>query len=195
VTRASIVSVALESLQANGMAGLALRDVARRLGVSLPSVQRHFATKDELWRACVDAALESVVLPLPPEGGIDPRSGVGRHLKNQFERGSRMPGFTAAMSNDSEPGADARLDYLAERARPVIDGWLAALSAGSEAGLLRPVPAKVVLAVIALGVSSLASSRQGLLRLFGIDLDDDASRQEVVDSIGDLLLYGLLPRD
>ena len=206
VTREAIVAAALRAVQGNGSAGLALREVARRLGVSLPTVQRHFATRDDLWRACVDAALEGALTGALPheEQGEDakagapeanrPGQGLERQIRFQLWRAATMPGFTAAMSNGSEPGSQERLDYLVERARPVLDRASALFDAAVESGRLRPADTQVVMALVALGLSSLASSREGLRRLFGIDLDDAGQREGFATSLTDILLYGLLPR-
>lgn len=184
------MAVALESVQANGASGLNLREVARRLGVSLPSVQHHFATKDDLWRACVDKAMQEV--PRPESSDLGSAGLVARLLERQFQRQRYMPGFTAAMSNDNEPGSEARMGYLAEQSRSVVGAWRAQLGAAMEDGLVRPVDPDAVLALMSLGVGSLASSREGLLRLFGIDLDDPARREAFVQAVADILLHGLL---
>ncbi len=217
MTREGILAVALRAVQANGSAGLTLREVARELGVSLPTLQRHFATKDDLWRACVDAAFEHVgnnlaAAPPPPVAAAGDRTAGARlvagassgpgtaapvlawHLRQQIERAARVPRLTAAMSNDFEAGADQRLDYLVDRAQPVLDRARALVDAAIAAGASRPVDVDVFLALVSLGLGSLASSQDGLRRLFGIDLTDDEQRQHYVDALADLLLYGLVPR-
>jgi len=201
VTEAAIIATALRSVQANGPAGLALRDVARRLGVSLPTVQRHFATKDQLWRACVDAAVEAVEPELgateaaAAAGSSTPREALARHLRSQVERATRFPGLTAAMSNVTGPQEDEGLAYLVRRSRPVIDRSAALLRKAAARGTMRPVDVAAFLALVGLGLSSVASSRQGLRMLFDIDLDDPDAARGYVDALSDILLYGLLPRD
>ncbi len=237
MTREAILGVALRAVQANGSAGLTLREVARELGVSLPTLQRHFATKDDLWRACVDTAFEHVGNDLaagppgpatlsgaragnpsappvannpsaPPVAGnlsappvVGNPSGPGAaapvltwHLRQQIERAARVPRLTAAMSNDFEAGADQRLDYLVQRAQPLLDRARALVGSAIAAGAARPVDVEVFLALVSLGLGSLASSQEGLSRLFGIDLSDQEQRQRYVDALADLLLYGLVPR-
>ena len=204
MTRDAIVEVALRSVQANGRAGLALRDVARRLGVSLPTVQRHFATKDHLWRACVDASVERLsptVGPLPPGAGAAPGPGTTRsegvlagYLRRQIERAAVMPGLTAAMSNDAGPGAQERTAYLAERVAPFVAQGRSLMETAVTEGSIRAVDPQAFLALFGFGLGSMASSREGLRCLFGIDLDDPVQRDAFVANITDLLLHGLLPR-
>lgn len=182
---------------------MALRDVARRLGVSLPTVQRHFATKDHLWRACVDASVERL-LPavglLPPGAGAAPgtprREGaLAGYLRRQIERAAVMPGLTAAMSNDTGPGAQERTAYLAERIAPFVAQGRSLMESAVTEGSIRAVDPQAFLALFGFGLGSLASSREGLRCLFGIDLDDPVQRDAFVTNITDLLLHGLLPRE
>jgi TetR/AcrR family transcriptional regulator len=183
------VAAALDTLQTTGAAGLSLREVARRLGVSLPSVQRHFPTKDDLWRACVDVALADVY-PAGPTSGDGDR--LIRHLQAQFGRRLKAGGLTAAILNDTEPGADGRLAYLTERARPIMDQARADVSAAVDAGVVRPVDPVVFVALVGIGLGSLASSRDGLRRLFGVDLDAPDQADRFAMALADLILHGLL---
>lgn len=190
VTREAIIATALAAIQDNGVAGLSLRDVARRLGVRLAAVQHHFATRDDLWRACVDRLLPSV-LPgagLPPDPGRTLRT----HLRSQLERAAAYPGLTAAMWHDQEPGADRRQAYLLERCLPIVDAGRRQIEAAIEAGALRPVDPAILLALVSLGLSSLANAREPLAALFGIDLTDDRAHEAYVSGLTDILLNGLL---
>lgn len=49
-------------LAKSAIAGSIFQDVARRLGVSLPTVQRHVVNKDDLSRACVEEVLDQVLI-------------------------------------------------------------------------------------------------------------------------------------
>lgn len=190
MTREAILATALEAVQDSGVAGLSLRDVARRLGVHLAAVQNHFATRDDLWRACVDHVLVAV-LPgagLPPDPGEKLRS----HFRSQLERAAAYPGVTAAMWHDKEQGAERRQAYLLDRCAPIVAAGRRQLERAIAAGAIRPVDPAVVLALVGLGLSSLANAREPLARLFGIDLADDRAREAFVADVADILLNGLL---
>lgn len=60
LTPERIVTTATEMLDTDGLAGLSTRRLAERLGVRGPSLYNHFATKDELLDAVVDALLVRV---------------------------------------------------------------------------------------------------------------------------------------
>ena len=192
VTAEAIVEKALEAIQANGWSGLALREVARELGVSLPAVQRHFPTKDDLWRACVDRLIAermTVPPPGPPEAqGVDRLRSV---LRAQFDRASLEPGLTSAMLSDHSEGADARLAYLYEAVRPTLEEGRARLQAGIDGGLIREIDLDVVLALLGIGLSSLSSARPALRELFGIDLAQESERERFAATLTDILIRGL----
>lgn len=177
--------MALQAVLANGLPGLALREVARLLDVSLPTVQRHFATRDDLWRACVDTAVGQV------QADLDRDPDLAANLRAQVERSILRPRLTAAMANDAAP---TQVEYLFERAAPVVEQGRARLQQAIDAGAVRPVEPSAVVALVGLGIGSLATSKQGLRRLHGIDLDDPAQVSRFVDALTDLLLRGLLPR-
>lgn len=186
---------ATTALMSHGMAGFALRDVARRLGVSLPTLQQHFPTKDDLYRAVIDEMLANV--PVTPDSGLaDSPDNVAPLLSNMIRhligRTITYPRATAAMWNDDEPGSEERLRYLFERVAPRAEVARRNIEAAIAVGVFRPIEPEVFMALISLGISSIASSRYPLMKMFGIDLDDEAHQRHLVNSLTDILLYGIV---
>lgn len=112
-------------------------------------------------------------------------------LRAQFDRASLEPGLTSAMLMDHSAGADARLAYLHRAVRGALDEGRAQLRHAVESGLLRAVDIDVVLALIGIGLSSLASARPALRELFGIDLDHEYERERFAATLTDILIRGL----
>ncbi len=197
VTREDIIREALVSLTGSGVAGLVLRDVARRLGVSLPSIQRHFATKDDLWRACVDSVISEtpIRVDLDPDKVGDIGDQVEVYIKQLVRRTALYPNTTAAMWNDAEPGADERLAYLAARMAPRVEIARNRFSMAVALGVFRDVDPNVFFALVALGVSSLGRSKYPLQQLFGIDVENATARDAFSEALSDILLHGLRPRE
>ncbi len=197
VTREDIIREALVSLTGSGIAGLVLRDVARRLGVSLPTIQRHFPTKDDLWRACVDSVIEELPIrvDLDPNDLGDIGTQVEVFVQQLVRRTALYPYTTAAMWNDDEPGSEERLGYLVSRVAPRVTVARNRFSVAVALGIFRDIDPDVFFALIGLGVSSLGRSKYPLQRLFGIDIEDEAERNAFSDALSELLLYGLLPRE
>lgn len=197
VTRNDIIREALVSLTGSGVAGLVLRDIARRLGVSLPTIQRHFATKDDLWRACVDSIIEELPIrvDLDPNEVGNPDLQVTLFIRQLIHRTALYPHTTAAMWNDAEPGSDERLAYLASRMAPRVEVARNRFSVAAALGVFREIDVDVFFALVGLGVSSLGRSKYPLKQLFGIDLENETVRETFSKSLANLLLNGLLPRE
>ncbi|MDA8366567.1 MAG: TetR/AcrR family transcriptional regulator [Actinomycetota bacterium] len=191
MTRDAIVDTALRATAANGCQGLALRQVARELDVSLATVQRHFATKDDLWRACIDTVMSQ---PIDIDGADGLEAELHGYLRAMIDRATLSPAATAAMWNDTGPGCDERIAYLVDKVRPRYDAYRDALEAAMAAGDIRTVEPGVVLAMVGLGITSMASAPAALRLLFGIDLDDQGQRDALASSLADVLLHGILPR-
>ncbi len=192
MTRDAILREAMDATTTGGFAGLALREIARHLKVTLPAIQRHFPTKDDLWRACVDALIDAVPLRAHPPDVVDPAAALIDHIRYQIESAALLPAITAAMWNDAEPGAAERLAYMEEKVSVVLAQARERFAIAMEAGVVRTVDPEVFLALVSLGLSSLASSRYALARLFAIDLDDPASRERFAACLTDLVMNGLL---
>lgn len=79
-TRASIVRSAHDLFAGRGYRAVSLRDIAAHAGLSHPGLLRHFATKDAILVAVVDAVETSGldVIPFPPPGSL-PFSGLAEH--------------------------------------------------------------------------------------------------------------------
>lgn len=197
VTQEDIVREALISLTGSGISGLVLREIARRLGVSLPTIQRHFPTKDDLWRACVDSVVKEIPIRVEEEpiDGEAIEQRVIDVIRNAIRRAALSPHATAAMWNDREPGAEERLEYLVAQMTPLVETARSRLRVAVELGLVRDVDPEVFFSLVSLGVSSLGRSSYPLKQMFGIDLLDGFRREAFADSLADLLLYGLLPRE
>jgi AcrR family transcriptional regulator len=192
VTREAIVAAALEAIQHNGLRGLALRAVARRLDVSLPAVQHHFPTRDALWRACVDDAIAGTLAALRGDPPEVPGAVLADHLRRLLARATLTPGLTTTMWNDTEEGAAERLNYLEARSVELIAAARERIERARAAGVLREIDPDVLLALIAFGLSSLGTAGEGLRRTFGIDLADAAAREEFAGALADILLRGVL---
>lgn len=69
-----IVRVAWELARENGLAGLSLRDLARRLGMAAPSLYSYFASKNALYDAMYADGWRALLAGDPPPSGPDVRA-------------------------------------------------------------------------------------------------------------------------
>jgi AcrR family transcriptional regulator len=76
LTRAAVLAVARNLLIADGLAGVSLRKVANRLGVTAPALYAHVESKDELLRALAEEEFEHLIARLNAAG--DAPDPIGR---------------------------------------------------------------------------------------------------------------------
>ncbi len=74
--RADILAVAWELARENGLAGLSLRDLARRVGMAAPSLYSYFDSKHALYDAMFADGWQSLLDLGGPEPGEDLRSAL-----------------------------------------------------------------------------------------------------------------------
>lgn len=86
--RRAIVDVALPMFSSGSYAGTTTAEIAREAGVSEPILYRHFASKRELWFACLDeawarfrAGIEATVEKLGDEHGLTAVAETGVRLR------------------------------------------------------------------------------------------------------------------
>jgi AcrR family transcriptional regulator len=72
--RAEILRVATELAREHGLAGLSLRDLARRLGMAAPSLYSYFASKNALYDAMFTEGWQTLLSDPQPEPGSDLRT-------------------------------------------------------------------------------------------------------------------------
>ncbi len=150
--RRAIVEAALRVFSAGSYAGSTTAEIAREAGVSEPVLYRHFASKRDLWAACLDAAWEEF------------RDGFDRAVGSWFagseaqgppgSRGIVRSGLLlpssaarwkkALMSNlwiqgITEAGEDREIRrHVARHMRVVHDHVAGAILRGQESGVIPP---------------------------------------------------------
>ena len=111
MARSDILEAALDAFTQGGYGGLSMRAVARSLGVSLATVQHHFGTKAELYRAAVDYTLADA----DRQRALSPRRDLNQRIRNLLDVSSARPGLLAAFLGDRSPGHEERLAYFAQQ--------------------------------------------------------------------------------
>ena len=84
--RSAILAVAWSAVSEDGLAGLSLRDLARRAGITTPTVYAYFASKNDIFDAMFGQAAEEFALHLEaPRRSDDPREILTEGLERFFE--------------------------------------------------------------------------------------------------------------
>ena len=185
-----IISTALDALATGGYRGLSMRGVARTLDVSLSSIQHHYPTKDDLWRAAVDHLTTDAIARRSDSELPD----LARAISTLLEEQSSRPGLLAALLTDTDEGSAERIAHLAESFRRSLVGPTERLKGLEELGLIRPVDASAFFALMTIGIGSIAGAADALNGIYGFDITTDAGRTEFAAALADILSLGLLQR-
>lgn len=163
-----------------------MRGIARTLGVSLATVQHHFGTKAELYRAVIDHMFSDVdqLRSLVPERDLDQR------IRNGVDASSARPGLLPALLTDRAPGHEERLAHVAQGLRELLGEPAAAVAELQIGHHGRPVD-PVAFMVLLLGIATLASSPEALRAVHGIDLSRADERARLAAGLADILAHGL----
>lgn len=131
-----IIAATITVLQDVGYAGLTIAEVARRAGVSKPTVYRRWAEKAQL-------VVEAIATKVPPSSEVDTGSTTAdlfaciAHLTTTLTRtpfGRVLPGLVAEMAADPELAHGYRQAVI----EPVRDRWRAVVNRGISRGDLTP---------------------------------------------------------
>jgi len=135
--RKAIVAAALRVFVSTSYAGATTADIAREAGVSEPVLYRHFASKRDLWLACLDVAWGETRAMLEEKIALF----AGRP---RTTAGTESPWRSATMPNLWLQGlTEAGEDPVVRRAirkhmREVHDVVAESLRRGQEAGVIPP---------------------------------------------------------
>ncbi|MEM9190703.1 MAG: TetR/AcrR family transcriptional regulator [Myxococcota bacterium] len=191
IERSDLLEVAVRLIGERGFEGTSVRAIAAAAGVSHGTVQHHFPTKEDLWKAIVD----EVVVKSGRRGPIaSPPESMNEAVQARIEAAFSRPGFAGAVLHENTPDAAPRLEYLRDATRPLQEENRRRLEMAVRAGLLREVDVITLMILFSMGLSSIATAPAALRILFDVDLNDRDQRAALVAGVSDILLYGLLPR-
>jgi len=185
-----IIEAALDALASGGYQALTMRGVARRLGVSLASLQYHHATKADLWRAAIDGFFADAA---DHHGQVDVAD-LARSISVFLQQGARRPGLVAALLTDRSEGSEERLAYIADGFAANTEQAHRKLEALQSSGTVRPLDPKVMFALTTIGIGSLASAGGAVKAIYGFDLENDEERDRFAAAVADIIGHGLLKR-
>jgi len=190
VDPAAIVDAALDALADGGYRSLTMRGVARSVGVSLATIQHHFPTKDDLWKAAVDHINDDAI---ERRSNVDPLDLAGR-LETFLEPGLGRPGLLPALLADRSPGSDERLRYLAARLADAVADPAERMRDLEADGVIRQFDHRAMFVLLTIGVGAIGGSAEATRAIAGFDLTTTEGRRRLARGLADILGLGILPR-
>lgn len=194
-TAAALIEAGRELFARRGYDGASVRAITARAGANLGAITYHFGSK----RALYDRVVESCIEPLVPRveaaasGAGAPLDRVGAVVRVYFEHLRANPELPYLMLQELVVGRVPPAAAIGPMMR--LTGVIAALvRAGQADGTIRPGDP----AVLGIGIISQAIHfglmREPLRKLMGVDLDDGATWESVVENAVAFARGGLAAR-
>jgi AcrR family transcriptional regulator len=141
-TRVELLDAAQRVFAERGFEATSLRDITDRTGVAHGMIRHHFRTKDGLWQAVVDRAVDryrAALAPYASQSAEDPADVLAASraaVRSFMEVNSRHPEVVRLALHESVRGGH-RLDYLLDRLAPIADLMAPRFRRVQSAGYLR----------------------------------------------------------
>ena len=192
-TRDRILAAALDLFADLSFEGATTREIAARAGVSQPSLNYHFQSKDELWRAAVERLFGQLdaTLQARTDGlrGVDDLTTAKLVIRDFITFSAAHPQLHRIITQESK-GEGQRIDWLVdEHVRPLYEMTTELFRRLVEAGAVPAIPAPFLYYILTGAGPTIFVLAPECRRLAGFDpLSADAVETHADAVIG--LLFG-----
>lgn len=182
-----ILESALVDFATTGFQGASLRKIAARAGVDVALITHHFGSKDDLWRAAINAVSErliNAINALPDPSSPQPRpmnegEQLARVMTQLVDIACDTPHLAQFVMNEIARQDDSFSDIYEKLIRPIRDILLPLITAAREAGVIGKVDADFFFLSFAGSIVTTVASRSFMGQLSRTALDDAAFRMEL----------------
>jgi AcrR family transcriptional regulator len=193
-TRARILAAALDLFADRSFAGATTRDIAQRAGVSQPSLNYHFRTKDELWRAAVDGLFarlrDALGERLDGLRGVDEVTTAKLVVRDFITFSAAHPQLHRIITQESKADGD-RIDWLVDtHVRPLYEATVALFARLADQGVVPDVPAPFLYYILTGAGPTIFVLAPECRRLAGFDPLAPEAVATHADAVVDLLFRG-----
>lgn len=194
--RERLLLAAASEFAMKGFDGASVLDIAKAAGVKQPLLNYHFGGKEGLWHAVLDAALSGPIdhwVRLYEESeGENPLDKLKRVLRIFGTHVARHPEVHQLIFKEVAQ-AGPRLDWLvSNHMRRFHDMLDDAISQCRRQGYLRDCPQAYASTLMTSMLTSVSSVHPLVQRLYGVKRMSAADAERYIDSVMDILLYGML---
>ena len=198
VTQQKLLDAAIEAFSENGFKGTSTRDIAERAGVHHPLITYHFKNKDQLWRAAADRVFRdfrrSLAASLEDHQKESPKQRMASMIRAYVYYAKSQPALHKVMVQEASYPSP-RLDWLVEtHLQPFFDASFAMFTELQTLGIAVKGNPRLLFNMIRLSSGGLLALGQELQASSGIDVNDNATLDEIADLIVSVFLPGEMPQ-
>lgn len=191
VTRERLIEASIDVFSHHGFDGTSLSSIAERAGVTQPTLNYHFGTKEQLYRDVIHHCGSQWIAAI--EVGDDLRD-LSQHdvLKVALRRLGRViveqkVETRLMMQASMHPDFEAEVE---EALRPGVDALTNLLEDLMASGYLRHVPPYVFISMFVDVLTTSAGMERVKSSVYGVDFSDQAFVTSQIDHLIDILLNG-----
>src|SRR6516164_1251969 len=193
-TRDRIVAAAIDLFSERSYDGATTRDIAARAGVTQPLVNYHFRSKEELWRAAVDALFERLNQTMDERAhglrGVDEVTTAKLLVREYIVFSARNPQLHRIIMQESKADGP-RMDYLVDRhVRPIYDRTTDIFESLKREGAVPDVPAPHLYYILTGAGPTMFVLAPECRRLSGLDPSDNDIIEAHADAVCRLIFAG-----
>jgi AcrR family transcriptional regulator len=190
-TRDRIVKAATELFSERSYDGATTRDIAAAAGVTQPLLNYHFRSKEELWRAAVDALFDRLEHTMEQRThglrGVDEVTNAKLLVREFIVFSARNPELHRIITQESKADG-ARMDYLVDRhVRPIFERTIAMFESLADAGAMPDIPAAHLYYILTGAGPTMFVLAPECRRLTSLDPSDDDVIEAHADAVCRLL--------
>ena len=198
VTQQKLLDAAIEAFSENGFKGTSTRDIAERAGVHHPLITYHFKNKEQLWRAAADKVFRdfrrSLAASLEHHQKENPKQRMASMIRAYVYYAKSQPALHKVMVQEASYPSP-RLDWLVEtHLQPFFDTSFAMFTELQTLGIAVKGNPRLLFNMIRLSSGGLLALGQELQASSGIDVNDNATLDEIADLIVSVFLPGEMPQ-
>jgi len=195
VTQQKLLDAAIEAFSENGFKGTSTRDIAERAGVHHPLITYHFKNKDKLWRAAADKVFRdfrrSLAASLEHHQDESPKKRMASMVKAYVYYAKSQPALHKVMVQEASY-PNPRLNWLIEEhLQPFFDTTFVMIKELQDLGIAARGNPKLLFNMIRLSSGGLLALGNELTISSDIDVNSDATLDEISDMIVDVFLPGV----
>ena len=194
VTQHKLLDAAIEAFSENGFKGTSTRDIAERAGVHHPLITYHFKNKDKLWREAADKVFSdfrrSLAAAFEENQALSPKERMSTLIRAYVYYAKSQPALHKVMVQEASY-PNPRLDWLIEtHLKPLFDATFEMIEKLQQLGVAPAGNPRLLFNMIRLSSGGLLALGNELKASSGIDVDSDATLDEIADLIVRLFLPG-----
>lgn len=194
-TRDRILDAALDLFSERSFKDATTREIAQRAGVTQPLLNYHYRSKDDLWRAAVDALFARLrrSMAASRHTGDDPLADAKLRVREFITFSARNPQLHRIITQECKADGP-RMDYLVEQhVRPLYEATTALFEELAAVGAVPAIPAAHLYYILTGAGPSMFVLGPECRRLSGLDPTSDAVVEAHADAVCRLLFGAPVP--